>query len=115
MPKVVVNSCFGGFGLSHQAIMRYSELANINLVCQMGIENHYITYYKDGVISDDNYFSTYDIERDDPILVQVVEEMGVAANGDFADLRIAVVPDDIDWYVDDYDGNETVREAHRTW
>lgn len=115
MPKVVVNACFGGFGLSHEAVMRYGELANINLVCQMGIENHHISYYKDGVISDDTHFYPGDIERDDPILVQVVEELGRSANGEYAELRIADVPDDIQWYIDDYDGSETVREIHRTW
>ena len=41
--------------------------------------------------------------------------MGREANSDCADLRIADVPDDIEWYIDDYDGIETVREVHRTW
>lgn len=114
MPKVVVNSCFGGFGLSHAAIMRYAELAKINLILAEGEIKSICHYYKDE-IKDDNYWSPYDLERDDPILVQVVEEMGRSANGDCADLRIADVPDEILWYIDDYDGVETVREIHRTW
>ena len=114
MPKVVVNACFGGFGLSHNAVMRYAELANINLICVQGEIQSICHYYKD-VVDDDNYFSTYDLERDDPILVQVVEEMGEEADSDMAKLRIADVPEGVDWYIDDYDGVETVREIHRTW
>jgi len=29
--KVVINDCFGGFNLSHKAVMRYAELKGINL------------------------------------------------------------------------------------
>jgi len=114
MPKIVVNACYGGFGLSHEAIMRYGELANLNLVRVEGEITSICHYYKD-VVDDENYFSYYDIERDDPILVQVVEEMGEAANSDMSELRIADVPDDVIWYIEDYDGVETVSEVHRTW
>src|SRR3990167_2487023 len=29
--KVVINNCYGGFGLSHKAVMRYAELKGITL------------------------------------------------------------------------------------
>ena len=29
--KVVINTCFGGFGLSDEALARYNELAGTNL------------------------------------------------------------------------------------
>ena len=29
--KVVINKCYGGFGLSHEAIMLYSDAAKLNL------------------------------------------------------------------------------------
>ena len=115
MPKIVVNACFGGFGLSHEAIMRYGELANLNLLYQEGNSDWDSYYYKNGLASEENYFWDHDIERNDPLLVQVVEEMGKEADGDMAELRIADVPEGIDWYIDEYDGVETVREIHRTW
>ena len=114
MPKVVVNACFGGYGLSHEAVMRYAELAMINIIRVEGEIKSICHYYKD-VVSDDTYFSIDDIERDDPLLVQVVEELGEKADGDHAKLRIADVPDDVIWYIDEYDGSETVSEVHRTW
>lgn len=115
MTKVVVNACYGGFGLSHDAIMRYSELAGLNLV---RVRDGYLitdAYYIDGVRDDDHLWYCHDLERTDPYLVQVVEELGELADGEFASLRIADVPDGVSWYIDDYDGIETVRETHNSW
>lgn len=54
-------------------------------------------------------------KRDDPLLIQVIEELGPLANGRFAKLKIVDVPDDVEWEIDDYDGRETVKEKHRSW
>ena len=53
--------------------------------------------------------------RADPLLVQVVEELGIEADGLCADLEIVEIPDGIDWEVEEYDGMETIAEKHRTW
>ena len=83
--KVVINTCFGGFGLSDEALARYNELAGTNL----------------------EYWS-YKEERNNPLLVQVVEELGAKANDTFADLKIVDIPDDVEWYIHEYDGLESV-------
>lgn len=88
--KIVVNRCWGGFGLSKLA---YEKLG----------------------ISWDGYGHGSHIERNDPKLVAVVEELGEAANGDYAKLRIVEIPEGVDWEIDNYDGQETVRERHRSW
>lgn len=90
--KVVINRCFGGFGLSDEALARYNELAGTKL----------------------KYWS-YREERNNPLLVQVVEELGAKANDTFADLKIVDIPDDVEWYIHEYDGLESVNEQHRTW
>lgn len=91
--KIVVNRCWGGFGLSQEA---YEAL---------GAE-------WDGY----GYSHRYsDNDRADPKLVEVVERLGDRANGSCAELRVIEIPDGIDWYIDDYDGMETVREKHRSW
>ncbi len=123
MTKVVVNGCYGGFGISNAAIVRYAEIAGIELVwverTQYGKEDwqyHSEHWERAGVEDeDDRYFSYHDIDRTDPALIQTVEEMGDAANGDYADLRVVEIPDDVKWYIDDYDGIETIREHHRSW
>ena len=93
MIKVVINKDFGGFGLSDEAEALYKERKGIT----------------------DTRWSYYDILRDDPILVQIVEEMGDNANGGYAELKVVEIPDDADWYVEEYDGSEWVAERHRTW
>ena len=89
--KIVINTCYGGFGLSDQALARYNILAGTKLE----------TYYE--------------IERNDPCLVQVVEELGAKANDFCADLKIVDIPDDVEWYIHEYDGLESVYEKHRIW
>jgi len=138
--KIVVNRCFGGFGLSHEAIMRYAELSGIKLYVVNENEErdykklpkyHYIKndeeprtfeyayltkpLNEDGTYPQDSYWSYYDIQRDDINLVKVIEEMGDAANGNCAELEVVKIPDGIDWVLDEYDGSETVEEAHRSW
>ena len=94
MTKIVYNACFGGYGLSEAAVMRYAEIKGINISLSEAIATW--------------SFSVYDIERTDPALVQVVEELGEAANGRSAALRIAEVPAGTLYRIDEYDGVESV-------
>jgi len=90
MQKIVINTCFGGFSLSDEA---HKELRKV----------------KDFEWLDD-------VKRDDPNLVAIVERLGVAANGRFAELKVVEIPDDVtSWYIHEYDGREHVAENHRTW
>ena len=111
--KVVINRDFGGFGLSDAAIKRYAEIAGLNLVSEKNAWGSY-NYYKDHV-SEDTYFSDYDIPRNDPALAQVVEELDGDANGSSSSLKVVEVPDDVKWQIEEYDGVEWVAEVHRTW
>jgi hypothetical protein len=90
--KVVVNRCYGGFGLSEAA---YKEI---------GLE-------WDGYGYD---YSEHE-KRTAPELVAVVEKLGEEANGSLAYLEIVDIPDDISWEIHNYDGKETVRECHSSW
>ena len=85
--KVVINTCFGGFGLSDKAVAKYLE--------KSGVE-----------------FKYWEVQRDDPYLVEVVEELGESANGSNAELAIRVIHDDAvnasAWTIQEYDGCEGV-------
>ena len=86
--KVVINDCYGGFGLSNKAL----DMLGLN--------------------SD----SIFDRDRANPKLVEVVEKLGEEANGFCASLRVIEIPNDVkEWYIDDYDGVETIHEKHRYW
>jgi len=62
------------------------------------------------------YFES-EIERNDPVLVQIVEELGEEANGNYSSLKVVEIPDDVggNWYIEENDGLEHVAERHRTW
>lgn len=115
MVKVVINRCFGGFGLSDAAVLRYAELKGINLVRseKYGWPS---CWYVDGIEDDDHYFSLdFSEDRTDPTLVQVVEELGRRASRNASDLIVVEIPDGVEWHIAEYDGLEHVAENHRTW
>ena len=90
MTKIAVNKCYGGFGLSDAAESRLRELGCV-------------------------FEYSWDIARDDPLLVKVIEELGDAAGGSYANIKIVTIPDDVEWVIEEYDGSEWVSEKHRTW
>ncbi|MBC1474941.1 hypothetical protein HB852_09955 [Listeria grandensis] len=49
-----------------------------------------------------------DFDRDDPELLQVVEELGIEASTVISKLEIIEIPDNHEYYIDDYDGVERV-------
>lgn len=103
MPQVVFNRCFGRFGLSDAAIARWAELSNINMSI---IYNEDYTGRRE---VDGKAFYEMDIARDDPNLLQVIQELGCEeSSGEYSDLAVSTVPSGMAWEIKDYDGIETV-------
>ena len=62
------------------------------------------------------YWDTWTREnRTHPLVIRVIEELGEAANGRCAELKVVEIPDNVEYYIDEYDGIEHVAEKHRTW
>jgi hypothetical protein len=61
------------------------------------------------------YFNSYEIDRTDPDLIWVVENLGDKANTIVSKLKVIEIPDDVDYVIEEYDGNEWAAETHRTW
>ncbi len=94
LKAIVINTCFGGFGISDEALAMMNDLASPGQV----------------------YDCCYWLERDDPILVKVVEELGDKANATSgAKLKVVRIPNDVEWELGEYDGIEHIAELHRTW
>lgn len=74
--------------------------------------------YKDEISKEDwnNYYLYLGTEhREDPILIEVVEELGDKASGACGKLVIVEIPDDLHYIIDDYDGIETLHEDVEVW
>ena len=112
--KIVINSDYGGFSLSDEAILEYGKRKGLNLVKDENTSWNISIFYKDSA-DKENYFEDREIPRNDPDLVTVVEVLGESANGFAASLKIVEIPEDVDWYVEENDGREWVAEKHRTW
>jgi len=91
---IVINTCYGGFSLSKRATQMYAA-------------------YK-GQPAEEVYGRG--VPRGDPVLLAVINQIGAEeASGDFADLKVVEIPDDVEWTIEEYDGKEWVAEVHRTW
>lgn len=105
MAKVVYNGCYGGFSLSREAVLRARELSGNPTwggPCIKGDR------YGEGTPVDHDHGHVEGIARHDPVLVQVVEELGRRANGSHASLEIEEIPSGTGYRIDEYDGNERV-------
>lgn len=103
--KVVINKCFGGFGLSVEAVEMYAKAKGIDpghKVKTFGTE--YFSNFYDG-----------DLDRADPDLVQVVELLGEKSWGHCSKLEVVEIPNGVKWDIHDYDGMESIHEVHRVW
>lgn len=94
MQKIAINTDFGGFSLSDEAIDLYKILTGIPPVDEV------------------NY---WELARDDAVLVQIIEQLGDRANSRYSELKIIKIPDGVKWHISEYDGLEHVAENHRTW
>lgn len=84
---VVINTCYGEFGLSKLAESKYRKLTGL----------------------------TSPRERDCPFLVSLVRELGKEANGPYADLKVVEIPAHIRWEIFNSNGVEEIREAPKSW
>jgi len=89
--KIVINTCWGGFGVSDSGRIEYERRIGVDLGWDL------------------------DISRTDQTLVAMVEKDSKLYSGRSASLKVVEVPDDVDWYIVNYDGQEHVAEKHRTW
>jgi hypothetical protein len=139
--KVVINSKHGGFQLSDEAILRYAELKGLKVWVEQdakfkSLTHHWTVPPEERMSFPENavwaalpmderqalnkkYGSQQiyerDMDRDDPILVQVVEELGDRCRTQVSSPKVVEIPDDVEWTIEEYDGLEWVAEVHRTW
>jgi len=122
MKKIIINKCYGGFGLSDEAyewlmknkgwrVTEYLEDGNtlkdksakIILVGESwGIGKYWAVAETDKL-------------RVDKDLIECVEKLKDKASGKLAKLKIVEIPNDVKWVISEYDGVESIHEVHRSW
>jgi hypothetical protein len=126
--KVVINKCYGGFGLSLEAVAKLKGCGHIK---KMKRSEYFklAPYVEDkqkqadhlricNVLANKTHVYTDEhrnSSRDCPELVRVVEEMGDKSSGRHSKLDIVEVPDGVEYTIEEYDGQEHIAEVHRTW
>lgn len=105
MTKIVINACYGGFGLSDAAVRLARKLSGNPKWMDITIK---------GEIGPNGRRSPYTTEvdpdeiRTDPILVEVVETLAGGASDEGAYLVTVDVKPGTRYRIRDYDGNEYV-------
>jgi len=108
MTKIVYNACYGGFGLSPEAMQMYADLKGLAVYPEK--DTWGTVFYTDPPgTKDRKALNEWNIFRADPVLVEVVEKLGKKANGTAANLMIADVSKGDQYRIDEYDGFESVR------
>ena len=96
MRKIVINSCYGGFGISEFA--------------KQELEKRNVKF---------NTWASQRELRESPHLIFLLEEYGAdKISGKYVDLKIIEIPDieDLPEYeIDDYDGMEQILDPKRIW
>ena len=127
MKKIAINSCFGGFFLSPEcAILAYENgMRELGVSAyeyfrdsqkQMEAYTKWLAYKKGSVmnflldvfVDMGTILNTSPSNRDHPALIYAIETLGEEANGPVAKIEIVEVPEDMDYYITDYDGIEDV-------
>jgi hypothetical protein len=98
--RIVINGCFGGFGLSVEAINRLIQLGSPYARIRTPEE------IADFPVGGPVYLDS-SIPRHDPLLVQVVEELKGKADGAYAELLVEEIEGD-KYVIRNYDGQESV-------
>lgn len=130
--KIVINNCFGVFGLSEAA---YEKLIALGIPIKVYKEQErdstgkylpepdnegefiFERHPSDPMCAlDGKYWDTWlRNNRTHPLLIQILEEMGETASGKYGSLKVVEIPDGIEWEIEENNGNEWVSEKHQTW
>jgi len=112
---IVINTSHGGFGLSRDAQLAYLERSQTSYTLIPREDRYSNDKYGPTIIVNGQHWYDNMIPRDDPVLVNLVNELGKNSWGDHARLKVVRIPADVDWQIDEYDGLEWVAEKHQTW
>ena len=106
--KVLINKCHGGYSMSADALSMYADKKGL----KYSVKNEFLPFLE---LADGTSLSSYNIERNDPTLIAVFEELG---DEDFSgsmsgatEVVIVEVPDGAQYKIGEYDGLEWIEQV----
>lgn len=99
--QMVLNTCYGGFRLSKRAIARLKELGMTYTLPRLTKETDDNFEYR-------NFTSKLEQDRTNPLLIQIIKELGPEASGECSDLKIVEYDYDPMDHITYHDGKESL-------
>jgi len=124
--EIVINSCYGGFGVSINVLKELYKMKS-SCIKIVPIKEYFKDYpdknsiikfhehlkIKNNIIMlDDKDDNTIRVNKD---LIKIIKKLRKKADGEYAELKIIKIPNNIEWAIEEYDGFEYITEKHRTW
>lgn len=107
--KVAYNTSYGGFSLSRDAVLMARKLSGNPRWGGAYVKGD--LFGGELIVCKTDYGHIYKILRHDRVLVRVIEELGMAANGPQARLAIRELPSGTAYFIDEYNGREQIVTA----
>lgn len=129
MQKIVINKCYGSFGLSEWAIKKLVEIKGLYFyTLDDNMEYLKVDNWEEDRFIGESKTSTeinnskihhnaiyFKAKRDDKDLVELVQNNSEKVNSPYSRLKVVEIPDGVEWEIEEYEGHEWVAEKHRTW
>tara|TARA_B100000579_G_C22847650_1_gene865351 strand:- start:108 stop:473 length:366 start_codon:yes stop_codon:yes gene_type:complete len=107
--KIVVNNCYGGFGISFQATAYIFDNMSQEEKYEMRRGYGDEKTSEEWTIKDHIAYNIRHLPRHHKLLVEAVEKFGSAANGECSELQIVIIKG-TEYIINEYDGFESVSE-----
>lgn len=112
MTKIVINKCYGGFSVNREALHKLRKMGCQGAIDEVDLGEKYPDTDEVNTCDFDSYCR--EIDRDDPMLVELVENTE-GVSGPFAKLAVVEIPDGTRWTIEEYGGLEHIAEQHEVW
>jgi len=113
MKRVLINRCYGGFQVSNEGVILYEKKLG-NTLYEAPNKWGEQELFTDPECKNKHYFFGEE-HRDEKTLLEVFDELGSEKfSADFSKIVVDEIPNDMEWYISEYDGMERIEECNES-